>query len=394
MSLADPAPPILASTRPRASVPVAADGGAMMVSRIAAADYVTWTAPFEALSAMSAAPNPFLSPAVVAAVRAFVPDDDVIILAAHAPQEGELRCVGLWCLRRIREIWTLGLPVLQAPLKPDFEPLSHPLLATGYERVVLAALLGFIEREPSLPGVVRVHSLPAAMVPLLPGHVTLSFAERWQRAVLSGAGGPQDSAEQVLKAAMGSSYKKRQAQERALARLGAVSHATLRGREAVAAVEAFIALEARGWKGRKGSALANHPHDAAYVRGVVSGLAQDNRIAVDMICLDGEPVAIGLLPEAAGLTVFWKTAFDERHSRHSPGVLLDMAVTRRLLAEGRPVLDSGMMEFTDPDGQIWPGRLDLCRAALDIRHGLDGRALRAGKQVRFALRRLKARFAR
>jgi hypothetical protein len=71
-----------------------------------------------------------------------------------------------------------------------------------------------------------------------------------------------------------------------------------------------------------------------------------------------------------------------------------MAVTRRLLAEGRPALDSGMMEFTDPDGQIWPGRLDLCRAALDIRHGLDGHALRAGKQARFVLRRLKARFAR
>jgi len=41
MSLADPAPLILAPAQPRASVPVAADGGAMMVSRIAAADYVT-----------------------------------------------------------------------------------------------------------------------------------------------------------------------------------------------------------------------------------------------------------------------------------------------------------------------------------------------------------------
>ena len=394
MSLSDPPPLIHAPAQRGASVPVAADGGAMMVSRIPAADYVKWTAPFEVLSKTSAAPNPFLSPAVVAGVRAFVSDNDIIILAAHALQEGERRCVGLWCLRRIREIWTFGLPALQAPLIPDFEPLSHPLLATGCERVVLAALLGFIAREPSLPGVVLVHSLPAAMIPLLPAHVSLSFNERWQRAVLSGAGGPQNSAEQALRAAMGSSYKKRQAQERALARLGAVHHATLRGQEALAAVEAFISLEARGWKGREGSALANHPHDAAYVRHVVRGLAQDDRIAVDMICLDGEPVAIGLLQEAAGLTVFWKTAFDERHARHSPGVLLDMAVTRRLLAEGRPALDSGMMEFTDPDGQIWPGRLDLCRAALDIRHGLYGRVLRAGKEARFALRRLKARFAR
>jgi len=178
----------------------------------------------------------------VAVVRAFVPDNEIIILAAHALQDGERRCVGLWCLRRVREIWTLGLPALQAPLVPDFEPLSQPLLATGCERVVLAALPGFIAREPSLPGVVLVHSLPATMIPLLPAHVSRSFAERWQRAVLSGAGGPQDSAEQALKAAMGSSYKKRQAQERALARLGVVNHATLRGQETLAAVEAFMRI--------------------------------------------------------------------------------------------------------------------------------------------------------
>ena len=66
---------------------------------------------------------------------------------------------------------------------------------------------------------------------------------------------------------------------------------------------------------------------------------------------------------------------------------------------GLPASELGrfLSEFhvvTDPDGQIWPGRLDLCRAALDIRHGLDGRVLRAGKQARFVLRRLKARFAR
>jgi hypothetical protein len=394
MSLAEPAPRILVEHPLPVSGPAAGDAGTIVVSRLAAADYVAWTAPFEALNAESAAPNPFLSPAVVAATRAFAPDDEIVILAAHAQQEGQRRCVGLWCLRLVREIWTLWLPVLQAPLKPDFEPLSHPLLARGSEREVLAALLGFIERERHLPGVVRVHSLPAAMIPLLPAHVAVSFAERWQRAVFSRAEGQPECPEQALKAMMGSSCKKRLAQERALARLGMVSHASLRGQDALAAVEAFIALEASGWKGRKGSALASHPHDAAYVRHVVQGLAQADRIAVDMICLDGEPVAIGLLPEAAGLSLFWKTAFDERHGRHSPGVLLDMAVTRRLLAEGRPALDSGMMEFTDPDGQIWPGRLDLCRAALDIRHGLDGRVLRAGKQARFALRRLKARLAR
>ena len=146
MSLSDPPPLIHAPAQRGASVPVAADGGAMMVSRIPAADYVKWTEPFEVLSKTSAAPNPFLSPAVVAGVRAFVSDNDIIILAAHALQEGERRCVGLWCLRRIREIWTFGLPALQAPLIPDFEPLSHPLLVMAH-RTTSAAKTALLQRR-------------------------------------------------------------------------------------------------------------------------------------------------------------------------------------------------------------------------------------------------------
>lgn len=368
----------------------AAAAQAISVERVDVADYAAWGGAFAELSARAALPNPFMSPAAAGAARTFANDEDLIILAARHAQAPGAPLVGLWTLRRIRDIWSCGIAVLQAPCVPKFDCLASPVLDAAMSREALAALLAHIVAAPDLPRLIRASSWPAAMGAELPSDVAIQHAERWSRALLA----PKDAtcAEGCLKAAMGGAYKKRRAQERALARTGRLHHDSLRRDAALAKLDDFLALERRGWKGRARTALADVPADAAYMHAALSGFARADQLCVDMLRLDDAPVAMGIVVEAGPASIFWKTAFDEAHARHSPGVLLDMAVTRRLFAEGRPKLDSGMMAFTDPAAQVWAGRAAMTGALIDLGAGGQGVLVRLAHQGRHRLRLLQRRF--
>ncbi len=363
---------------------------AIFVQRVPVPAYCNWGAAFADLCARSDAANPFMSPAAVKAARAFTGDDDLVVLSARNETMPARPLIGLWVLRRMRDVWSLGVEVLQTPAVPRYECHSAPVLDRDHAEMALAAMIRHLQDVPGLPRIIRATSWPVALSTSLPDRVSTTLAEQWQRAVLS-VDAAQDG-ESHLKASMGSAYKKRMAQERALHRAGCVEIVSLRKADAVAAFADFLVLEQAGWKGKAGTALADLAHEAAYMRGNVEAYAAADRMSVDVIRLDGAPVAMGLIIEAGSGSTFWKTAFDEGFARFSPGVLLDMAVTRRLFREGRPVLDSGMMEFTDPDTQIWSGRTTFARVTLDLGSGASGWLARLGKIMRYRLRLFQRRW--
>lgn len=365
---------------------------AITVERIDVAGYAAWGQAFNELCARAATPNPFMSPATVDAARLLISDDELVVLAARNMQAQGHPLVGIWAMRRTRDLWSLGIEVLQSPCVPRFDCLGTPVLDASMPGAAFDALISHVLKSNDLPRLIRVTSWLESMTPLLPGTTSIHRDERWSRAVL--APNEATDAESSLKASMGSGYKKRMAQERALTRAGAVRHEALRQDKALAAFGSFLALEQRGWKGKAGTALADVPDDAAYMQACLRSFARNDALCVDILRLDDEPIAIGIVVEAGMANIFWKTAFDETFAKNSPGVLLDMAVTRRLFAEGRPVLDSGMMEFTDPATQIWSGRMDMARAVIDLGAGLQGGLVRLGHRLRHRLRVLQRRFNR
>ncbi len=360
---------------------------AIVVQRVPASAYGNWGAAFADLCKRADVANPFMSPASVKAARVLNADDDLVVLSARNETMPGRPLIGIWVLRRMRDLWSLGIEVLQTPAVPKYECHSAPVLDRDHADMALAALVRHIQDSDGLPHVIRATSWPVVLNGVLPPHVRTTLAEQWQRAVLCVDAAPDG--EDHLRASMGSAYKKRTAQERALHRAGCVEIVSLRGADAVAAFADFLKLEQAGWKGKAGTALADLAHEAAYMRASIEAFAKADQLSVDVIRLDGAPVAMGLVVEAGNSSIFWKTAFDERFSRFSPGVLLDMAVTRRLFREGRPMLDSGMMEFTDPDTQIWSGRMQLARASLDLGSGASGWLVRLGKIMRHRLRLLQ-----
>lgn len=97
----------------------------------------------------------------------------------------------------------------------------------------------------------------------------------------------------------------------------------------------FLDLEAAGWKGQEGTAMKQHPEQAAFFQDLVAGGMQQGRLEMIGLFLNGEPIALGctLLSGTGGFT--YKIAFDERYKKYSPGILLHLSITERLLNNGQ-----------------------------------------------------------
>ncbi len=363
----------------------------LRVTRLNPADYAGMGAAFADLARRAATPNPLMSPAAVAALGSLVPDPEIVVLAATGGHAGE-RLDGVWVLRLRRTVWSLGFQVLETPAMPVYDNISEPVLDARHKEAVLAAFADFLQGCPDLPKVIRTTNWPRDLDATLPAQLRVTAEESWQRAVL--APPVASDAEAYLKAVMGRNYRIRSKRLAELEATGMLSLVSLRGADALDGLEDYIALEARGWKGQAGTALANEPDGLSYFRAIVVQFAASDRIAVDQIRLDGKPIAIGLTVEADGHNMLWKTTFDEDFSRFGPGMLLNMVVTRRLFATGRASLDSGMTEFSSPDLMQWSGRRDMARATLDLGAGIAGHAERLGAGLRHRLRLIARKLRR
>lgn len=140
------------------------------------------------------------------------------------------------------------------------------------------------------------------------------------------------------------------------------------------AADRFLALEAGGWKGRAGSALASDPRHAAFFRAVWDGFrARGDGHLIELRA--GDRVAASILCLAAGDALFTaKIGYDETLRRGTPGVLLlaDLASwfhdhTDALLLDSCAVPDHQLIN------RLWPDRRALTTVVLPARGPL-GRA--------------------
>jgi CelD/BcsL family acetyltransferase involved in cellulose biosynthesis len=123
-----------------------------------------------------------------------------------------------------------------------------------------------------------------------------------------------------------------------------------------AAVERFLRLEASGWKGRRGTALACDPLWTDYFRKACRGFAGEGRLR--LLCLEAGATTVAMkvmIRAGAGLFEF-RVAYDERFSCFSPGVLLEVAALRDF-HDGR---DAWVLSNTNharsPLLRVWPDR--------------------------------------
>ena len=284
------------------------------------------------LAASSLEPNVFYEPAfALAAAGVFGRDAGaVLIWSGTSPR----RLLGFFPARIETRRYGIKLPVLVG-WTHSYAPLGMPLVAREAAEPVLAAFLAHLAADQALPGLWLVPFLPergafAETLDAIVRRAQIPAADfnRHERALLAPVGERSHYVEQAL----GARKRKELGRvARRLSELGAVLFTSATNPAAVAAAtEDFLALEARGWKGRAGTAAAEHDELRRFMRTAVDGLAAEGKVSVARILLDGRAIAAAIVLRSGRNAWFWKTAYDEGLARFSPGVMLTVALTEEL----------------------------------------------------------------
>ncbi len=159
---------------------------------------------------------------------------------------------------------------------------------------------------------------------------------------------------------------------------------------------AYLALEAKGWKGETGSALAQDPATRGFFHAVLAGAAAAGKLDMLRMELDGRPIAmlVNLFRPPGGFA--FKTTFDEDFARFSPGVLLQIENLALLDHGDLAWIDSCAVENHSMIDSIWAERRAVVRVTLPLA-GARGAATyalaRAAETAAAGLRAIRPREA-
>ena len=383
-------PPVVRSRAPRAERDPGSSGGRFAV--VDNASMARLLPEWAALADRSLSDNPFFHPDF--AVPAMAHLDRAVAIATVRRRDGWLTAAAPFTRDRLGRI----APAARL-WSHKYAPLGTPLVADGDVAGAVAALVEGLapagsSRSLVVPDVPLDDRVVAALIAAARNRDRpVDIVGRHLRVVLDRpAGGALD-----LYAALPTRRRKEaQRQLRRLADLGAVTIETATGSTAVtSALEAFLALESAGWKGRAGTALAASPAATTFVRSAVTSRAAAGAARIDSLALDGRPVAM-LVSFIAGATAFtWKITYDETFARFSPGAQLMLEVAPRILAEtsvqridscadaGHPMID-----------RLWPGRIAVGTLVVGppgggLLHRAGVAAAKAEAMARASLKRLR-----
>lgn len=158
-------------------------------------------------------------------------------------------------------------------------------------------------------------------------------------------------------------------------------------------IDAFLALEAAGWKGRAGSALASAPGSAALFRDVVRSAHARGAIACLALDVGGRTIAMSSFFLANGHGFGFKCCFDEGFASYAPGILLlrrIMAMADRL---GITQFDSCSAATEATINGLWPQRRELLDIAVALHAPLAELRFDSAMRARQAWHWWKARRA-
>jgi CelD/BcsL family acetyltransferase involved in cellulose biosynthesis len=131
-------------------------------------------------------------------------------------------------------------------------------------------------------------------------------------------------------------------------------------------IDAFLALEAKGWKGQAGSALACRPETDAFFREVVKGAEAAVRLQFQRLDLDDRPIAMLVTFMSPPGAFTYKIAFDEDFARFSPGVLIQLDYLKVLERDDVAWTDSCAAENHPMINSLWTERRPIVRVTVPL----------------------------
>ncbi len=330
-------------------------------------------AAWRALAAAAPGSNPFFAPGILEAALTALAGDKVTVAAA-TNAAGRLVALAPVVPMRLGRL----VPAI-AVWTHLYGPLGTPLIDPDDPDAAIAGLIAAMEGArrgkrilvfPDLPldGVVadalrRFAAKAGRLIEVVGAHA---------RAVLR----PAEVTGGVRAALPAKTRKELGRQLRRLGDLGPVrfSSATTAA-DLPAALDVFLALEATGWKGARGTALALRPEALAFARGLIDR-AEPGAVRIDALEAGGRPVAMLIALRSGGTLVTWKIAHDPALGRFSPGVQIMLDASEAYAADRTLSLVDSLASADHPMiDRLWSGRQSVGTFTIGTDGGAFGLAL-------------------
>ena len=347
----------------------------------------SWDKAWTSLAVRASEPNPFAEPWFMRAAL-----DNLGI--------GRLgRMIGVW-----RGDLLLGLLPVEIVGRYGRLPVRHvenwmhyhcfygaPLVAAGEEASFWDAVLRTLDRANWARAFLHLVALDENG-PVFAGLRSVrrtDIVHRTERALLRSDLGPGAYLEAHIRP------KKRKELRRLRARLdelGTVAFLQFReGEQLDTWVTDFLELEASGWKGREGTALAGAADTTAFFKQAIASGQQTGRLDMLKMTFDGKPIAMLVTFVAAPGAFAFKIAFDEDYARFSPGVLIKIENLKMLDDAAIDWVDSCAVEDHPMINSLWAQRRSIVRVTVPLSGARRTAAFHMARAVETTAARLRAR---
>lgn len=331
--------------------------------------------------------NPFQHPVALKAAGDTLLATIYVLLAWDMSVE-PAKLIGFWALQAKQLLlWSY----LDASAF-SYALMSLPVLHPDRAAQVMPAFLDAIGKERAVSKTILLRDLDAAGPEF--SALERAFGGRMQT-TLRADQRPIATREAGLKRS-GSTRKKLKQDWNRLAATGVLEVENSRDPQAVrAALEDFLMLEAKSWKGSSGTALLSNPKDAIFARRLIGDLADIGKASVALLRLDGRSIAAQVLVYGARGAYTWKTSYDPAQSKHSPGMLLIDRIGNELLESGEVDVMDSCARGDSFMAQLWSGRKPMVDLVASAKPGFSASFLPIGLYFRGreAAKTLRDRFA-
>ena len=283
--------------------------------------------------------------------------------------DGAARLIGLVPVISFWRAYKIPLPVLVSA--DPYGTLCTPLLDRDHANDAVTRLMQQARKAGAHALVLRDVSLDGAAMKA----ITEALRQRGmgprvlQSHVRACLDATRDADELLQDALGGKKLKELRRQRNRLAEHGAIHFDVARTPEDVAsAVENFLALEASGWKARRGTALVQDEGDARFIRRATIALAEYGQCEIAMLRAGDTPVAAAVVLRHLDRAFYFKLGVEERFAKFSPGVQLTLDLTRHLCADPAIAMADSTASPDHPMiNPIWRRRLAIGDVLIPLR---------------------------
>ncbi len=305
--------------------------------------------------------NPFFDPSFLLPAMQYLGEGKVSLLAIEASQRNRKNTTSVLCgvipvvFRKV-----YGLPMRTLEIwKHDQCFDCTPLIRTDCKKDAWRFMLEFINKDLKA----RLFSMNTVLGEgdfsnLLTEHsfncgLSVFHRDAFTRACFT----PLNDEETYLKTFVAKSTRKGTLRlRRRLEQLGDLNTEVIHDYDA-RLVSQFLDLEASGWKGTAGTALASKPTTKLFFEGMMQRCMNDGNAVVVRVTLDKRPIAMLIVLQQASRAAQFKIAFDEQFKEFTPGTMVEFDEISRMFSDAIEYCDS----CADPNhsmiNRVWGGRV-------------------------------------